>query len=81
MVFRQMRILTIRQAAEILAVKPQTLYQWAEMRKIPSLKLNGCVRFVEADILAWVKTCKKGASFVNSEDAETVACRPGKEDR
>lgn len=76
-----MKLLTVKEVSEILSIAPQTLYQWAELGKIPSYKLNGCLRFDEADIMAWLETCKKGVSSVNFPYAETVACKPGKGDR
>lgn len=73
-----MRLLTVKEVSEILSIAPQTLYQWAELGRIPSFKLGGCIRFDESDILVWLKACKKGVSFVNFPHAETVTCKPGK---
>jgi excisionase family DNA binding protein len=52
-------ILTTKQLSEILKVKPKTLYQWAALGQIPSIKLNGALRFDLTDIQAWIKNCKK----------------------
>lgn len=54
-----MQILTVKQVSEMLQVKPSTLYAWAEQGKIPSLKMNGLLRFEESEIVLWVKGCKK----------------------
>ncbi len=76
-----MKLLTVKEVSEILSIAPQTLYQWAELGRIPSFKLGGCIRFDESEIMAWLGSCKKGISAVNFPHAETVACKPGKGDR
>jgi predicted DNA-binding transcriptional regulator AlpA len=51
------RLLNVHDAAAILAVKPETLYQWAYQRRIPVVKLfghRGALRFREADIRALI---------------------------
>jgi excisionase family DNA binding protein len=35
------RLLTVREAAEMLGVAPSTIYQWSYERRIPSVKLMG----------------------------------------
>jgi excisionase family DNA binding protein len=35
------RLLDVREASEMLAVKPSTLYQWAYQRRVPTVKLFG----------------------------------------
>jgi excisionase family DNA binding protein len=54
-----LKLIGIKEVAEILHVKPSTLYQWAELGQIPSIKLNGSVRFDMNDIMNWIKSCKK----------------------
>jgi len=45
------RLLDVREAAALLAVKPATLYQWAYQRRIPVVKLMGrALRFRLSDI-------------------------------
>ena len=39
------RLLTYQEAADILAVKPQTLRQWVCYKKIPFVKIGSAVRF------------------------------------
>ncbi len=51
-----MKILTCRQVAEMLQAKPSTIYAWAEQGRIPSIKVNGLLRFIEAEILDWLRT-------------------------
>ncbi len=45
------RLLDVREAAAMLAVKPATLYQWAYQRRIPVVKLMGrALRFRLSDL-------------------------------
>lgn len=53
------KLLTIKELSEMLKVKEKTLYQWAELRQIPHVKMNGCLRFDLDDILGWMKSCKR----------------------
>jgi len=51
------RLLDVREAAALLAVKPATLYQWAYQRRLPVVKLfgpRGALRFRLSDIQALV---------------------------
>lgn len=50
-------LLTVTEAAAMLAVKPATLYQWAYQRRIPVVKLfgpRGALRFRPTDIQALI---------------------------
>jgi excisionase family DNA binding protein len=53
------KLIGVKEVAEILNVKPSTLYQWAELGQIPCFKLNGSLRFDIEDIMIWIKSCKK----------------------
>jgi excisionase family DNA binding protein len=45
------RLLNVREAAALLAVKPATLYQWAYQRRITVVKLHGnALRFRMSDL-------------------------------
>ncbi len=54
-----MRILTVKELAELLKIKPKTIYQWAELNQIPYIKINGALRFDFDDITKWINSCKK----------------------
>jgi len=54
-----MKLLTVKQVADLINAKPSTIYAWAEQGIIPNFKLNGLLRFSEADIFAWIINCKK----------------------
>jgi excisionase family DNA binding protein len=53
-----MNLLTVKELAQILNVKASTLYQWAVLRQIPHIKLNGSLRFDLREIQGWVSSCK-----------------------
>jgi excisionase family DNA binding protein len=75
-----MQIVTVKVVSELLKVKPKTLYQWAESKQIPSLKLNGALRFDLDDIHEWIASCKNTPSGGYNEIAQTASVRsPRKE--
>lgn len=53
-----MKVLTVKQVADLLQAKQSTVYAWAEQGMIPSMKLNGLLRFSEEEILSWIQTCR-----------------------
>jgi len=53
------KLLTVKQVSEILNTSASTIYQWVEEGKIPYCKLNGCLRFTEDEISAWITGCKR----------------------
>ena len=50
-----MKILNVKQLAEILNVKPKTIYDWKHKGKIPYLKFGRLLRFDYDEIVKWVK--------------------------
>jgi len=50
-----MKMLKVKQVAELIRVNPNTVYIWAERGKIPSFKLNSRLRFSESEILDWIE--------------------------
>lgn len=53
------RILNIDQAAKMLGKAKTTIYRYAEQGRLPSSKRNGCLYFIEDDLLKWVESGKK----------------------
>jgi excisionase family DNA binding protein len=51
---RCLEFLTVGDLAPWLRLKRSTLYAWAATGKIPSVKLNGTIRFIRADIERWI---------------------------
>ncbi|MHB8883086.1 MAG: helix-turn-helix domain-containing protein [Thermodesulfovibrionales bacterium] len=49
-------LLTVADVARMLSISPKTVYFWAETRQIPHYKLNGCLRFKQSEIEAWIDT-------------------------
>lgn len=47
-------LLTVKELANQLHIKPSTLYAWAGQGRIPCLKLHGLVRFEREAIEHWV---------------------------
>lgn len=75
-----MQIVTVKELSAILKVKDKTLYQWAGLKQIPCLKLNGSLRFDLEDIKIWVQSCKKEANLNYNPFAKPkVPERRGKE--
>jgi excisionase family DNA binding protein len=56
-------LLTIKELAEQLRIKPSTLYAWAAHGKIPCRKIHGLVRFDSTEIDRWL------ISFAPSQSA------------
>jgi excisionase family DNA binding protein len=47
------KIMTLEEVAEYLRVKPQTIYTWAQEKKIPAAKLGKEWRFRKSMIDEW----------------------------
>jgi excisionase family DNA binding protein len=57
-----MKLMNVQELSEMLGVKEKTLYQWAELQQIPSIKMNGTLRFDPKDIEKWISSCKRTPS-------------------
>ena len=53
------RLLTVEEVANLLRVKPRTIYLWVHEAYIPTVKLGACVRFHPASIAQWIKRREK----------------------
>lgn len=63
------RLLDVREASEMLAVKPSTLYQWAYQRRVPTVKLFGrALRFRLSVIQQLMKTSDRPALREHLDD-------------
>lgn len=58
------RLLTAKEVAEFLGVKPVTVYAWCKQRQLPHVVLSigkgpkrakECIRFKQGDIEGWVE--------------------------
>jgi excisionase family DNA binding protein len=52
-----MTLLTVKDMATRLQVKEKTIYAWASQGKIPSVKINGVIRFDAREIEQWLQRC------------------------
>ncbi len=48
-------LLTIKEVAMSLQIKPATLYAWASQGRIPCIKIHGLIRFEKEEIDQWVE--------------------------
>jgi len=56
-------ILTIKDVAQFLKVKPVTIYKLLSLKKIPGVKISGAWRFQSGLILEWIdKDCTEEAN-------------------
>jgi len=69
-------LLTIKDLAKQLQIKSSTLYAWVAQGKIPSLKINGLIRFDPGTIDRWVKS---SAFMASDRDLLTPAIRSGQD--
>lgn len=53
-------LLIAAEVARWLRIRGSTVYAWAATQKIPSVKLNGSVRFIRADIQRWLNDSSNG---------------------
>jgi len=57
------RLLEIHEAAELLQVKPGTLYSWVSKGTVPFRKVGSLVRFHRGELMAWtVERARGGAA-------------------
>ena len=71
------RILTVNQVSDLLQAKPSTIYSWAEQGLIPSLKINGLLRFDEDEVHEWLRACERPGCCYNVGN-QTRARKGGK---
>ena len=53
-------LLIAAEVARWLRIRGSTVYRWAATQKIPSVRLNGTVRFIRADIQHWLNDSSNG---------------------
>jgi excisionase family DNA binding protein len=56
--FLRERLLTVPEAAEILAVAPATVYEWIRAGRLPHIRLGPrAIRFTRGLLAAWIAAC------------------------
>jgi excisionase family DNA binding protein len=64
-------LLSVKQVAEYLQLKRDTIYAWARQGKIPVIRVGGILRFRRKDIEAWL-TEHTNADAQESTEEEAV---------
>jgi excisionase family DNA binding protein len=54
------RLLTAADLADLLAMSPDTIIDWAAAGRVPSFKLGQAVRFRESEVLDWLEQHRRG---------------------
>ena len=48
-------LLTLKQAATFMRIKPRTLYDWVSRRRVPFLRAGRSLRFSKPVLVDWMK--------------------------
>jgi excisionase family DNA binding protein len=56
------RLMTVRDVAHFLGLKPKGIYALVERRAIPFVRVSNRLRFLRADVLLWVQENRVPAS-------------------
>lgn len=57
-------LLTVAEVAEFLGIHPKSVYDLVDRARVPHVRLGGrrTIRFVRADLLAWLDSQKRAPS-------------------
>ena len=66
----QDEILTVKETAEYLRVKPITIYKLCKEGKIPACKIGFLWRIKKSEIEKWIDWCKEHVTFFKGEKDE-----------
>lgn len=55
-------LMTVREAAQVLGLKPWTVGEWARVGKLPCVKLGRAVRFKPEAIREFIAAAERAAS-------------------
>ncbi len=73
------QILTIKQAAKLLQVDPNTIYRWARAGSFPASKIGKEWRVLRSDVMKFVESKKKRNQFLSEQqEAELVTALAGR---
>ncbi len=62
------RLLDVHEAAELLRIKPRTLYKWSYKRKIPTIHLGRALRFRLSTLLELLDQLEEPAVTSNQHE-------------
>jgi excisionase family DNA binding protein len=65
-------LITVKEVADYLKLKEQTVYLLARQNKIPSLKVGGSLRFKRSQIDAWLASSPKSSSQTHDSGRQRV---------
>ena len=72
-------ILTIRQAARLLQVDPNTIYRWARAGRFPASKIGKEWRVLHSDVIKFVEGHRKKNQFLSdNQEAELITALVGR---
>ena len=55
-----MKLLNVKEVAELIGVKPSTIYQWTHLGFIPHVKVGKLVRFKPDAVMKWIDATETG---------------------
>lgn len=61
------RWLTVREAADYLAISPRTLERWTSERRVVSARIGGVVRYDRGDLDSLMEKTKRAAYPANTK--------------
>jgi len=50
------QLLTLEDAVALLQISKPTMYRLTSQKRIPHVKVGGCVRFIESQLIEWVES-------------------------
>lgn len=73
------QILTIKQAAKLLQVNPNTIYRWARVGRFPASKIGKEWRVLRTDVIKFIESHKKKSQFfTEQQEAELITALIGR---
>lgn len=73
------QILTIKQAAKLLQVDPNTIYRWARAGKFPASKIGKEWRVLRSDVDKFIESKKRRSQFLTpQQEAELITALAGR---
>lgn len=52
-------LLTVPEVADLLRLKPKTVYEWVGKGRLPCFRLGGRIRFSRSEVLRWLAAQKE----------------------
>jgi excisionase family DNA binding protein len=49
-------LLTVEKLGELTSISPKTLYRYIKQRKLPAIRIGGCVRLNPATTAEWLRS-------------------------